>query len=121
MSVFTKKLSTCLAIVSLAFMSSTALGDCGSLPAKPDIPNGAGASMDELVTASQAVKAFIASADVYLDCQEAAMATEEFLAQDKNIIKAAKKEISSLIDARNDIGDQFNKEVGAFKKANPKK
>jgi hypothetical protein len=121
MSITTKKMSTCLAIVSLALLSTTALGDCGSLPNKPDIPNGAGASMDELVTASQAVKAFIASADAYLDCQEGVMATEEFLAQDKKIIKTAKKEMSSLIDARNDIGDQFNKEVGSYKKANPKK
>jgi hypothetical protein len=121
MSVITQKISNCLAVLSLVLMSSTVLADCGSLPGAPDIPNGAGASMDELVASSQAVKAFIASADAYLDCREAAMATEEFMAQDKKVINAAKKEIDSLIDARNDIGDQFNKEVGAYKKANPKK
>lgn len=113
------KKSLLLAFCCAGVMSAGVFADCGTPPEEPQIPDGASASFDELIAASKVVKAYIAGVDGYLDCREALMATDEFKAQGENIINAAKEEVSTLTKHRNDIGDNFNKEVGAYKKANP--
>lgn len=38
------------------------------IPARPEIPDGSSATMDEMVSAQQALKSFIAAGNTYLDC-----------------------------------------------------
>ena len=117
MPVTKKILTTCLFMAG--FTSGSLFADCGSAPNSPEIPDGATASMEELVGASKAVKAFIANADIYLDCREAAMNSEEY----KNLAEEEKnawiEDVSLLTKSRNAIGDNFNAQVSAYKEANP--
>lgn len=108
-----------LAFLSIGFISSSVLADCGDQPVKPELPDGKTATMDELVATSNAVKSFIAEADAYLDCSEKEIASEEFQALDDKQQNQKKKEVKALLKSRNNIADDFNKEVGAYKKANP--
>ncbi len=108
------------AILSLAFCASPLLaGDCGERPEAPEVIDGASASMDELVANSESVKAFIAEADTYLDCNEELATSDEFKeldpAEQKRIIKVNK----ALLKERNDIGQRFNEQVADYQAANP--
>lgn len=93
--------------------------DCGEIPVKPEVIDGASTTMDELVANSIAVKSFIANADTYLDCSFAYRDTTEY----KDLGRRAKLSIvetgEDLLDDRNDLGDEFNEQVKAYQAANP--
>lgn len=97
----------------------SALADCGTTPVAPQLPNGAAATMEELVAASQAVKTFIADADTYLDCRLAATKTKAYKAMSQADQDAWEQEYTALTQVRNDIGPKFNDEVKAYQAANP--
>src|SRR5690606_23809846 len=71
-------------IFSAAFcLGSTVMAnECGEPPAAPPLVDGATATMEAVVANSDEVKVYIADADKYLDCREAAIATEGFTALD---------------------------------------
>ncbi|MFA5548537.1 MAG: hypothetical protein WDA10_08370 [Porticoccaceae bacterium] len=108
-------------IFSAAFcLGSTVMAnECGEPPAAPPLVDGATATMEAVVANSDEVKVYIADADKYLDCREAAIATEGFTALDKSAQDEYRAANKTVLDARNAIGEDFNKEVAAFKKANP--
>ncbi len=99
--------------------SGPLLAECGQTPSIPVIPDGATAAMEELVTASREVKAFIADADAYLDCRETAMNSDEYGNLSVDDKSAWTNEIKELTESRNSIGDEFNAQVMAYKEANP--
>ena len=104
-----------------AFTGSYALAqtDCGVLPEKPAIVDGATATMEELVTNSQQVKTYIGDVDSFLDCYDAFMQSNDFseLPQDEKLMYA--NAMDSILEARNAIGPEFNAQVEAFKEAQP--
>jgi hypothetical protein len=107
-------------LISLVLPASMSLAsDCGEVPVAPEIVDGTTASVDALVDNSEAVKAFIASADKYLDCRQVFRDSPEFDALDK----ASQGDVialdNSLLDLRNSIGESFNHQVKAYKQANP--
>lgn len=108
-------------IFSAAFLfGSAAMGsECGDPPAVPQLVDGATSTVDAVVANSEEVKAYIADADKYLDCREAAIATEDFAALDKSAQGEYRAANKAVLDARNEIGEDFNEQVAAFKKANP--
>ncbi len=93
--------------------------DCGEAPEKPEILDGAEATMEELVTKSNQVTAFIEKADEYLDCKEAYGQSEEFQELSEEEQVSWHKDRMELLDERNGIADEFNAEVAAFREANP--
>ena len=107
-------------LLTLAVVSAPILADdCGDLPQAPAVIDGASATMEDLVANSQSVKAFIADADAYLDCNEAFVKSDGFKSLSEEEKKSALDMNSGLLDARNNIGEKFNSEVAAYKAANP--
>lgn len=107
-------------MLSLAvFASPLYANTCGDVPTSPELVDGATATMEDLVANSQSVKAFIAEADTFLDCNEAFAKTDEFKAISADEQKKVIETNATLLKARNDIGENFNKEVQTYKAANP--
>ncbi|MCK9502807.1 MAG: hypothetical protein M0Q95_01310 [Porticoccaceae bacterium] len=109
-----------LLALALSMSASVAFADnCGEIPQAPELVKGASSTMEELVANSESVKAYIASADTFLDCRDAYAKTDEFKGLNQDEQKALIDTSNELLAKRNAIGDNFNKEVAAFKAANP--
>jgi len=88
-------------------------------PQAPAVPDGSGASEEEMVNASGAVKAYVAGNDQGLACLDAAKAavgeepiTEEQQANYTDTYNAA-------VDAAHQVGNSWNEAVRAYKAKNP--
>ena len=90
-------------------------------PARPDIPDGATASKDEMLAASASVKDYLAKVDEYLTCIE----DEEKDAVDSMAERPDDEELqrrndmlNKRFDAANEekalVGEMFNQQVRAF-------
>lgn len=103
----------------MGFSSTAFAQSCGEAPEAPEIPDGATATMEQLIATSGAVNAFLDSADVFLDCGTAEKDTVAY----KDLSRAEKGRIvdarEDLIDIYNSIADDFNEEVQAYQAANP--
>ena len=111
--------SAITAFFLIAFSSLALANECGEVPVAPSVVNGATSSMDELVTNSEAIKAYIEVADAYLDCTAEYRRTSEYRLlppEDKEVVEGL---AGGLLEERNAIGDDFNAEVAAFQEANP--
>ena len=67
-----------LALMSTA-AAAAAAAECGARPAKPGIPTGESAQIEEMKGASSSIEAYVQQMDEYSDClvAEAKLATEE--------------------------------------------
>ena len=106
------------AILLAPLMSPTAFAEC-SKEAAPTIPDGASASEDEMKAGQQAVKAYIASSNAYLECLDA-----EGKAADPEEVQELKdarvSNYNTAVDEQTAVADRFNAAVKAFKaKAQP--
>lgn len=103
----------------LGFSSTLIAQECNQPPVAPELVDGASANMDQLIANSEQVKAYIAEADVYLDCRYAYRDTIAY----KDLSRSEKEDYidatDEVLEARNQIGDDFNDEVAAFQAANP--
>ena len=89
---------------------------CGDPPTEPTIVDGATASMEQLVANSKEVNLYITEADTFLDCSELRYKR----LSSSRVHKAPVAEQIRLVTARrNDIKDEFNDQVAAFREANP--
>ena len=114
------KIQRVLLMASALTLSSVAVAqDCGEVPARPELVDGASSTMDQMVANSEAVKGYIADADAYLDCREAYIVTEEFQALEEGDQQAYRAANKTVLDSRNSISEDFNAEVSAYKEANP--
>lgn len=114
-------------IAALALGSSMAMADCVQ-PETPKLPDGASASMDEMIAGQQAVKIFQAANLEYMGCLEdeftaARVEIEDGKAEDPKTLQAVYEQ---SIDAYNEavsteetVAGQFNTEIREFKAANP--
>lgn len=106
-------------IIVIASLGLTvgAFAEC-SREAAPVLPDGAKASMDDMVAGQQAVKAYLASGNEFLSCLE-----QEQTAAGEEESEEAKAErlarYNAVVDEMQAVGDQFNAAVKAFKAANP--
>lgn len=119
MSCYSKIKQCFLISVALSFSSLALANNCGEAPAAPALVDGAKVTMDEIVANSEQVKAYIATADQYLDCREQIIPTEEFLARPEAEQESYRADNKTVLDKRNAIGEEFNAQVSAFKAANP--
>lgn len=104
--------------------------DC-SAPGKPQMPNGASATMDAMLAGQKAVKDFQASNMTYMKCLEDSFNSAEKTmkaAGDDSTRAAAKAEYESSVEAYNaavsaeeEVAGAFNVELRAYRAANPKK
>ena len=118
-----------LAALALALGSSAGMaGDCSG-PQPPSLPDGATASMEEMLAGQKAVKEYQAANLEYMGCLEKEFTAAETAAlnssseEDK---EAAQATYQKAVDAYNaavskeeEIAGQFNTEIREYKAANP--
>lgn len=111
------------------FLGSTfALADDCASPEAPTIPDGASATMEQMIAGQTAVKAFQASNIEYMACLEPGIkAAGEQLANASGDAKAVAKEAydgkeaayNAAVSAEESVAGDFNTAIRAYKAANP--
>ncbi len=107
-----------LGVASAAFVAitSTAFADCVRPPA-PSVPDGATASKEEMISANQAVKKFVAETEAYIECvntEEAAVPEEEVTPEMRESYVTRH---NAAVDAMQGVAEQFNGAIRAYKAA----
>jgi hypothetical protein len=115
-------------ILGLALGSTmTVAGECVQ-PEAPTMPDGASASMEEMLNGQKAVKTFQSANMDYMKCLEEKFTAAEAagLAGSDEEKKAAKSTYDKAIEAYNaavskeeEVAGQFNTEIREYKAANP--
>ncbi len=107
----------------LAFTNSLIASDCEQ-PGLPEVPNGAEASLDTMISGQKAVKAFQADAQAYRGCLEALLEDIKSTAEegDKDAaaaFKTATDDYNASVAAEEKLATDFNSAIQAYKAANP--
>ncbi len=120
-----KVVNSLLAVVALG--SSMAMADCVQ-PETPSLPDGASASMDEMIAGQQAVKTFQTENLEYMGCLEAEFTAakkqiEDGKATDPKSVQAAYEKsvdaYNEAVSTEEEVAGQFNTEIREFRAANP--
>ncbi len=112
---------------TLVLASGHALAQDCTAPAKPTLPDGGAASMEQMLEGQKAVKAYQAENIAYRECLEPGMEKARGLAeQGEDGAEDATEEYMALQEAYNasvtaeeEVAGQFNTEVREYKAANP--
>lgn len=108
-----------LAIASFVF--STPLALACDYPQRVDIPNGATATKDEMITGQRAVKDYMASMDEYLACIEQeekdTLNTMTEISEEERTVRAEAliKKHNAAVEEMELVAARFNEEVRAYK------
>jgi hypothetical protein len=114
-------------LAALALGSSMAMAECVQ-PETPSLPDGASATMDEMIAGQQAVKTFQAANLEYMGCLEgeftsAKTAIEGGKAEDPKALQAAYEQsvdaYNEAVSTEEEVAGQFNTEIREFRAANP--
>lgn len=100
----------------LCLCTAMAAAEC-TRDAAPAIPDGNTATLEDMQAGQQAIKAYVASANAYLECldNEAAAVGED----DTDEAKAARlADYNATVDEQTSVAENFNKAVKAFKARN---
>lgn len=85
--------------------------DCAP-PALPAVPDGATATLEEMVSGQAAVKAFVGAGEIYLACLARIIDDEERSPKDRNV---AISEHNRMVTAMEQSAASFNAQIKAFK------
>ena len=118
MNTVTRYLISILAAGTISLARPAAACD---YPARPNIPDGAAASKDEMLAASAAVKTYLAKVDEYLSCIEDVEKTAIKAMAEKPDAKEIQRRndmLNKRFDAANEekalVGELFNQQVRTF-------
>lgn len=81
-------------------------------PELPAVPDGATATLEEMVSGQTAVKAFVGAGEIYLACLAKIIDDEERSAKDRNV---AISEHNRMVTAMEQSAASFNSQIKAFK------
>jgi hypothetical protein len=113
-----------LALLGLALGSTVSVaGECVP-PEAPTVPDGAAATMEQMLAGQKAVKTFQAANIAYMACLEPKItdAQAEGESGSKEASEAVKKleeRYNEAVSAEEAVAGQFNTEIRAYKAANP--
>ena len=117
------KLQTAVLTLSLLALPVSAVVACDA-PETPSVPDGAGATMDDMIATQSAIKMFQAANAEYLTCVDEQMATEQNLvdegdegAQERYALAAA--DYNAAVSREEQVAADFNAAIRAYKAANP--
>lgn len=108
-------LKSCLAVLAIGFAGTSLACD---YPALVEVPDGASATIEQMVAAQASVKTYMAEMDTYLNCVNGELeaagddAPEEF----KTIMIERHNAAVTEMEA---VAASFNEEIAAFRAANP--
>jgi len=85
-----------------------------NIPTQPGTPDGAKATMEDMIAAQQAMKSFLANGDVYLECLTSAEANfgPELTPEHRASLVASHND---MVEAMEGIASKFNEAVRAYK------
>ena len=114
--------------LSAALMASTAYADCPYPPAPDKLPDGASATLEEMIAGQKAVKAYDKAINDYVACidreLDAAIANggDQLKPQQKaDMQKVEAQKHNAAIDQLQNVADRFNEQVKVFKARTDKK
>lgn len=87
------------------------VADC-DLPVEPQIPDGTGASLDAMVAGQTAVREFMASSEMYLECLNDII-DEEDLSDEQHATTV--REHNRMVTVMEQLAEEFNAQVRAFR------
>lgn len=115
------------AMIGLALVSAVSIADECAVPATPTLPDGATASLEEMLAGQKGVKAYQAANSEYRTCLEpqVSAAEEEVAAEDspgpelQETLKQLNDNYNSSVSTEEELAAQFNTELRKYKAANP--
>jgi hypothetical protein len=115
-----------LALIGLAFVSAAGMaGEC-TAPSVPNLPEGATASMDEMLAGQKAVKAYQTANSEYRTCLDPLVSAAEVQAAgdspSEEAVAALKKlneDYNASVSKEEELAEKFNVELRKYKEANP--
>ncbi len=117
------KLQTAFLALSLSTLPVSAVVACDA-PETPSVPDGAGATMEEMIATQTAIKAFQASNAEYLTCVDEQMGAEQNLVDEgdesaKERYALAAADYNAAVSREEQIAADFNTAIRDFQAANP--
>ncbi len=118
-------IATSLTTLACALLAATAGATCVYPRPPENLPDGATATLDQMVAAQTAVKQFdkdIAAYNACLDMElQSIMASTELNDARKAELQAMQaKKNNAAVDEAQSVADRFNEQLRAYKAANPK-
>lgn len=113
-----------LAVLGLALSSTVSLADDCVSPAKPDVPDGATSTMEQMLAGQKAVKAFQSANLEYMSCLEPKLAAAEAeaaagSAEAVSNYQQVQEDYNAAVSREEDVAGQFNAAIRDYKAANP--
>lgn len=112
------------AIIGLALGSTVSLAQDCETPSMPELPDGASATMEQMLEGQKAVKAFQASLMEYLKCLEPQLTAAQTAAEAgtegaADNYKKLEETYNTGVSMEEEVAGQFNTEIREYKAANP--
>jgi hypothetical protein len=111
-----------LAMTLLGALAAPAFADCPYPPAPSKIPDGASATLQEMLDGQKAVKDYDAAINTYLSCidkelsDNIAKGGEQLKPEQKaDMQKVEAQKHNAAIDQEQSVADRFNEQVKVFK------
>lgn len=115
-----------LTLIGLALGSAASMAEDCTAPAAPTLPDGAKASLEEMLAGQKAVKDFQATNSAYRACLDPKMAAAETAASGdspaQELVDALKKlneEYNASVTTEEELANGFNTELREYKEAHP--
>lgn len=114
-----------LALISLILGSTASIANDCTAPPSPTLPDGTTASMEEMLAAQKAVKAFQAANTEYRACLDPLVTAAEVAAAGdspgpdlQKTLEQLNNEYNASVSAEEEVANGFNVALRDFKKAN---
>lgn len=113
-----RKLETTLIALIMSSAASFSWAEC-ERPERPEVPNGAESTMDDMVAGQTAVKAYVADGDAYIKCLEAEekAAMSEVDTSDENAVAAAEAANAERIKTHNEVVEEMTTVAAEWKES----
>jgi hypothetical protein len=100
--------------LGVALTGAVAHAACSYPRAPQDLPDGNTATTEQMLTAQNAVKEYVAAIEQYLDCLDAEVAALGDAASEERILMRDKRH-NAAIDAMDKTASEFNQAVRQYK------
>ena len=115
-----------LALIGVALGSTVSIAEECTAPAVPALPDGATASMDQMLEGQKAVKEYQAANTAYRTCLEPKVSAAEVAAAGdspgpelQETLKQLNEDYNASVSKEEELAAQFNTELREYKGANP--
>ena len=115
-----------LALIGLILGSTASIADDCTAPPSPTPPDGATASMEQMLAGQKAVKAFQAANADYMTCLDPLIIAAEVAAAGdspgpdlKATLAQLNDDYNASVSAEEEVANEFNVALREYKKANP--